>query len=457
MISSLSTERLLWATLTLSLYLLMCGAIIYCQWRKRRSATQAAAALMPAAAGAHTWLVVYASQTGNAEQLAWQTGRALHTAGVAARVVSLAQLRAEDLSSTERALFIVSTYGEGDPPDTAALFARKIMTIAPSLASLHYGLLALGDSTYKHFCGFGRTLDGWLQDRSAQPLFERIEVNNDDAQALADWRHQLSHLAGTDDVPDWQAPNFEQWLLHARRQLNIGSVGNATFHLELKPTQGALPVWQSGDLVQILAPADKQRAREYSIASIPSDGSIHLLVRQERHADGTLGIASGWLTTQTEPGAHIQLRLRPHHNFQLGDNAQRDLILIGNGTGLAGLRAHIKARTSSSRRNWLMFGERNAAFDAYYLDEITAWQQHGVLTRMDWVFSRDQSERKYVQDRLRECADDLRTWINDGAAIYVCGSLEGMARGVEAALNDLLGTNEVEQLIEAGRYRRDVY
>lgn len=457
MISGLTTERLLWAALTLGLYLLMCGVIIYRQWRKRRLAAQAAAALMPTAAGAHTWLVAYASQTGNAEQLAWQTGRALHTAGLAARVVSLAQLRAEDLNSAERALLIVSTYGEGDAPDTAALFARKVMTTAPSLASLHYGLLALGDNTYKHFCGFGRALDGWLQDRGAQPLFERIEVNNDDAQSLANWRHQLSHLAGTDDVPDWQAPNFEQWVLHTRRQLNNGSAGSPTFHLELKPAQGALPVWQSGDLVQILAPADKQRAREYSIASIPGDDSIHLLVRQERHADGTLGIASGWLTAQAEPGAHIELRLRPHHNFQLGDNAQRDLILIGNGTGLAGLRAHLKARTRSGRRNWLIFGERNAAFDAYYHDEITAWQQQGVLTRMDWVFSRDQSERKYVQDRLRECADDLRTWINEGAAIYVCGSLEGMASGVEAALNDIVGAPGVEQLIEAGRYRRDVY
>lgn len=457
MISGISTERLLWAMLTVAVYLLMCSVIITRQWRQRRSVAQAAAALMPAAAGAHTWLVTYASQTGNAEQLAWQTGRALHTAGVAARVMSLAQLRTEELARTERALLIVSTYGEGDPPDTAALFARKVMATTPSLASLHYGLLALGDNTYKHFCGFGRALDSWLQNRGAQPLFERIEVNNDDAQALAKWRHQLSHLAGTDDVPDWQAPNFEQWRLHARRQLNIGSAGNPIYHLELKPVHEVLPMWQSGDLVQILAPADPQRAREYSIASIPTDGSIHLLVRQELHEDGTLGIASGWLTAQSEPGTHLELRVRPHHNFQLGDNAQRDLILIGNGTGLAGLRAHLKARTGSSRRNWLIFGERNAAFDAYYQDEIAAWQHSGVLTRMDWVFSRDQSQRRYVQDRLRECADELRTWLKDGAAIYVCGSLEGMASGVEKALADIVGKDGVDQLIEAGRYRRDVY
>jgi sulfite reductase (NADPH) flavoprotein alpha-component len=150
--------------------------------------------------------------------------------------------------------------------------------------------------------------------------------------------------------------------------------------------------------------------------------------------------------------------LRAHGNFRIGANAQRPLILIGNGTGLAGLRSHLKARTTNSvTRNWLIFGERHAAHDFHYRDEITTWQTQGLLTRTDIVFSRDQQERQYVQDRLREQADAVRAWLNDGAALYVCGSLEGMAGGVEAALKEIVGEEEVERLIEQGRYRRDVY
>ena len=157
-------------------------------------------------------------------------------------------------------------------------------------------------------------------------------------------------------------------------------------------------------------------------------------------------------------GQTIDLRLRTHSNFRLGDNQHRPLILIGNGTGLAGLRSHLKARAANgAQRNWLVFGERNAANDFYYRNEIEAWQTQGVLERADIVFSRDQAERIYVQDKLREQAENVRAWLAEDAAIYVCGSLEGMAGGVEAALTDIIGAEGVKQLIQQGRYRRDVY
>jgi sulfite reductase (NADPH) flavoprotein alpha-component len=134
------------------------------------------------------------------------------------------------------------------------------------------------------------------------------------------------------------------------------------------------------------------------------------------------------------------------------------MILVGNGTGLAGLRALIKARRAAGhRRNWLIFGERNAAHDAFCHDDITAWRADGTLERVDTVYSRDQPQRRYVQHVLREQADALRQWVAAGAAIYVCGSLQGMAAGVEAALEDILGDESLQALLHAGRYRRDVY
>ncbi len=457
MITGLSTERIVSACFAVGLYAVLCVAIAYRERRKRQQTGRDAAALT--SANSPNWLITYASQTGNAEQLAWQTARLLHTVGIPARIVSLAQLQAADLQAAQRALFVASTFGEGDPPDSASGFARYLMATTLPLAQLRYGLLALGDREYKHFCGFGRAIDKWLQAQGAQALFTRVEVNNNDQNALQEWQQNLSHITGTTDLTDWQAPEYQRWQLVAREHLNPGSAGNPCFHIELAPEVGTpLPQWESGDLLQVLPPGDTQRPREYSIASIPADGRVHLLVRQERHSDGSLGIASGWLTQQASPGDHIDLRLRSHGNFQLGDNASRPLILIGNGTGLAGLLSHIKARAASGQhRNWLIFGERNAAHDFYYRKQLLAWQQQGVLERVDWVFSRDQPQREYVQDRLRACADTVREWLADGAAIYVCGSVKGMASGVQAALTEIVGVQCLEQLTEAGRYRRDVY
>jgi sulfite reductase (NADPH) flavoprotein alpha-component len=452
------SQRLLAAVSVVLLHLVLCAAIFAGQRRKARQAARDAAALKPAADGTEPMLVAFASQTGFAEQLAWQTARSLHTAGLPARVAMLSELTADDLRTTTRALFIASTSGEGDPPDGAALFVRRVMATEPSLASLHYGLLSLGDRGYSHFCGFGKTLDGWLAQCGAQPLFARVEVDNGDEAALAQWQQHLARIAGTSDLPDWQAPAFERWRLAARHHLNPGSAGAPTFHVELEPLDGVLPDWQSGDLVQVQVPVEGERPREYSIASLPSDGRIHLLMRQQRRTDGRLGLASGWLTAQAELGSEISLRLRPHRNFHLADNVDRPLILIGNGTGLAGLRGHLKARVQAGQgRNWLIFGERQAAHDAYYRDEIDAWEASGAIEQADLVFSRDQPQRRYVQDQLRASAANVKSWLSAGAAVYVCGSLEGMAHGVEAALNDIIGAEAVQRLAEMGRYRRDVY
>jgi sulfite reductase (NADPH) flavoprotein alpha-component len=454
------TLRLLGAAAVLLAYAALCGFIYRTQRSKREKSEHDAAALGAATEGVTPILVAFASQTGFAEQLAWQSARLLHTAGVPVHVLPLGQLTLDELARTERALFIVSTYGEGDAPDNGARFAQQVMAGDVSLPQLHHAVLALGDRSYANFCGFGRRLDGWLQARGASALFDRIELDNEDATALTAWQHQVAHLAGTTDLPDWQAPAFEDWQLVERHVLNAGSVGAPVCHLVLMPTaSAALPVWQAGDLVQVRAPGDPARPREYTISSVPADGHLHLLVRQERHADGSLGCASGWLTEQAPVGAVVPLRVRAHSSFHIGNNGARPLVLIGNGTGFAGLRSHLKTRAASTTRPpaWLLFGERQSAHDLYFGDEIDRWLAQGVLAHADLVFSRDQEQRLYVQHRVLEHAQRLREWVAEGAAIYVCGSLEGMASGVDAALAEVLGSDELARLADAGRYRRDVY
>ena len=101
------------------------------------------------------------------------------------------------------------------------------MTTGVPLAQLHYAVLALGDSAYQHFCGFGRQLDAWLLGQGAVPLFERIEMDNGEAAAWTAWQHQLAQVAALGDQPTagWQAPAFAPWTLAARHHLNPGSQG----------------------------------------------------------------------------------------------------------------------------------------------------------------------------------------------------------------------------------------
>jgi sulfite reductase (NADPH) flavoprotein alpha-component len=171
--------------------------------------------------------------------------------------------------------------------------------------------------------------------------------------------------------------------------------------------------------------------------------------------DGSLGLGSGWLTEIAQPGGVIKLRLRPNPNFQPpGDGPQ---ILIGAGTGMAGLRAHLQHRQAKKLGDaWLLFGERGEKTDFYYCDDIKGWQADGTLARTDLVFSRDAAPKRYVQNLVTERGDEIRRWIDRGASILVCGGLK-MAAGVQEALLGLVGQEKLDQMTQDGLYRRDIY
>ncbi|WP_416422455.1 sulfite reductase flavoprotein subunit alpha [Pseudomonas sp. App30] len=448
------------AALTMPLFFVT-GWLLYLDRRRKQRQVRAARQGLEAGTGqGDAWLIGYASQSGFAEQLAWQSAGQLQAAGIAVRVEPLARLGEQDLRQASNALFVVSTFGDGEAPDSARGFERKVLGQGGSLAQLNYALLALGDRQYPHFCGFGQRLHQWLDASGARHAFAPVEVDSGDAQALQHWQEQLGQLTGAQPIMAWQAPLYEEWTLSERRLLNPGSQGAPVYLLGLTPP--APHSWEAGDLVEVMprlstdVPLQTQ-AREYSIASLPADGRLELIVRQERHPDGSLGLGSGWLTEHAPVGAAISLHLRRNAGF----HAPRDaapVILIGNGTGLAGLRSLLKARVAKGRtRNWLIFGERNAAHDFLCQGELQGWLASGELQRLDLAFSRDQARKIYVQDRLREQAREVREWVADGALIYVCGSLQGMAGGVDEALREVLGEATVESLSEQGRYRRDVY
>ena len=446
------TRRLIAAGAVAGAYVLFCGAIAVRE-ALRRAAARREAEVLSRGVGEPV-LVAYASQTGFAEELASATAKALADAGAPVTLRELSALAASDL--TGRTLFVVSTTGEGDAPDPARAFIRDVMKDGAALPDLRYGVLALGDSSYAAFCAFGRSLDVWLARAGGSPLFDRVEVDDGDPAALRHWQGQLALLTGVTDAPDWSRPAYDRWILAERRLLNPGSPGGEAWHIRLTPPEGA--TWQAGDILEVGPRNDPALPhREYSIASLPSDSGAELIVRLTSRADGQPGLGSGWLCRFAEVGGPIHARVRTNRSFHAPD-AKRPLILIGAGTGLAGLRAHLKARAALGVRwNWLVFGERASAHDYFHRAEIEGWQASGLLDRVDLAFSRDQAERVYVQHRLRAAADVLRRWVANGAAIYVCGSLEGMSRDVHAALVEVLGAETMERLTDEGRYRRDVY
>lgn len=451
-------QRWLWAVGAVALWLALIALTVWRQRRARASA-RAQSNAMAGEGNGQAVLVAYASQTGFGEELAWMTAKALSgDGGVGARVVSFADLDVEALKAADRALLIVSTTGEGDPPDSAVRFVRKVMGGEADLSGLRFGLLALGDRSYDAFCGFGHAVDGWLRRSGAQPLFDTVEVDDGEAGAIRHWQHQLNQITGSVTAPDWTPPAYDQWRLVERVLANPGSPGGEAHHLAFEPVAGVSD-WAAGDIAEIgLPPRDgvTPGSREYSIASLPSDGRVEFLIRLMRHPDGTPGLASGWLTQELKVGDVIDMRLRANRSFH-GPADDVPMILIGNGTGIAGLRAHLKARTAAGGGAWLLFGERTQAHDAFFDAELQAWLASGVLTRLDRSFSRDAGDGRYVQALVAEGAEPLCEWIRRGAVIYVCGSLEGMASGVHAALEEVLGADVLLQMLEDGRYRRDVY
>lgn len=448
--------RWLWAALAVALWFASIGAVAFVRARARRKAAQKAAAL---AGPGEALLVAFASQTGLAEELAWMFARSLSEAGRPARAVSLGDLSAAGLKAAGRVLIVAATTGEGDPPDSLSRFVRQTMAAPADLSGVTYGLLALGDRTYAEYCGFGRALDGWLKRSGAEPIFDRVEVDNGDTGAIRHWQHQLGLMIGATVQVDWTPPAYDRWTLVERRHLNPGSPGGEAHLLAFEPVDHA-PVWRAGDIAEIGLPAHdgepSRGSREYSVATLPASGRAEFIIRRMTHPDGTPGLASGWLTHDLAVGDAIDMRIRINRSFH-GPDAAVPLILIGNGTGLAGLRAHLLERGDKHGGAWLLFGERTRAHDALLDAELTELLASGRLTRLDRAFSRDAGDGRYVQALVAEHAREVQDWVDRGATIMVCGSLEGMSKGVHAALETVLGEERLLELTEAGRYRRDVY
>ena len=218
---------------------------------------------------------------------------------------------------------------------------------------------------------------------------------------------------------------------------------------------------------------DPLQPRLYSISSSikAHPGRISLTVDTVRYQIAKrqrLGVASTFLAERVKPGDTVKVYVQKAHNFGLPADPTVPIIMIGPGTGIAPFRAFLCDRmaTKATGRNWLFFGHQRRDCDFFYEEELAGMRAAGVLTRLSLAWSRDDKEKFYVQDRMRQLGADLWQWLSDGAHFYVCGAVR-MGQDVERAMVDIVtehgrrNTSEaiafVTDLKKRGRYQADVY
>jgi sulfite reductase (NADPH) flavoprotein alpha-component len=533
--------------------------------------------------------ILFGSQTGTAEGLARRAAKEAGRRGFVATVADMAQMTPARLAAEKNVLVVISTYGDGDPPDNArALHAALAATTAPPLSGLNFSVCALGDTNYPRFCQCGRDFDSRLEKLGAMRALPRAECELDYEKTFMAWLEAaLKALAGTQPpetdaaappdshaagssagAPSRQNP-FAAPVIAVRRLSGPESakeVNHVEFSIESSglayeagdalgvvpqnspelvaeilgalgrdgeeevPADGATTSLRralahlhclgrpSADLLALLgldraaapagpagqaAPPDfppildvldalraapaarpapaafvgalrKLQPRLYSISSSPKahPGQIHLTVgavRYETHGRQRRGVCSTFLAEQAVAAGRVNVFVHPNQAFRPPSRSDAPMIMIGPGTGIAPFRAFLYERRAvgATGKNWLFFGDQRAAADFLYEDEIAAMRRDGLLTRLDTAFSRDQSEKVYVQHRMIEHAAELFAWLEEGAHFYVCGDAGRMAKDVDAALHQLVEkagarTSEqaagyVQNLRATRRYARDVY
>lgn len=572
-LSTLNTQQLAWV----SGYL----------YGLSQSGHQNVAASAAVAAPSGSLTILYGSQTGNAKGVATVIKAQAEARGLPVTLASMADYKPKQLKKESHLLVVVSTYGEGEPPESAVdLFEQLKKGKIGKLDGLKFAVLGLGDSSYEFFCQTGKDFDDFLASAGAERVYELASLDVDYQDAAKAWGEQalnaitatLSTGAASSSVASavQQAVGHSQYSKEnpfpARLSVNQKITGRDSTkdirHIEINLADSgltyqpgdALGVWfdndaelvdevlaltglsgdettahgtlraaltghfeltrlhggfitgladisdnaalkdLAGDKAQVNALVASAQVvdvlkrfptaltaeqlvgllrpltpRLYSIASAQSEveEEVHLTVGVVRYPqeDGTVrsGAASSYLANRLIEDGEVRVFIEHNDNFRLPANPDTPVIMVGPGTGIAPFRAFMQEREAQGAegKNWLFFGNPHFTQDFLYQVEWQRYVKSGLLSKISLAFSRDQANKIYVQDRLREAGLELYQWLEAGAHFYVCGDANKMAKDVQEALLDVIAEHghksreEAEEYLSelrrAKRYQRDVY
>lgn len=534
--------------------------------------------------------ILYGSQTGNAGGLAKKSGDTLKENGFQVTVSRMNDFKTNQLKKVNNLLILVSTHGEGEPPDNAVLFHEFLHgKRAPKLENLQFSVLSLGDSSYEFFCQTGKEFDQRLEELGGTRLYPRFDCDLDFEEQASEWlegvirslkesdtttvevtptsvqsatettysrsnpfraevlnninlngrgsnketRHLELSLEGSglkykpgdslgiypENEPalvelllselNWSqeesvtinkqgdilslkealTTHFEITVLTKPLLQKVAEITNDTKLQELLRSQEKLKAYLEGrdlidfiqdfgtwgetaqDFVSLLR---KMPPRLYSIASSSTayPEEVHLTigaVRYERLGRERKGVCSCYSAERLKPGDKVRVFIQQNDHFRLPDNPETPVIMIGPGTGVAPYRSFLQEREElgAEGKTWLFFGDQHFMTDFLYQTEWRQWLNEGVLTKMDVAFSRDKKEKVYVQHRMLEHSKEFFQWLEEGAAVYICGDEKHMAKDVHHTLIEIIAKEgernqeSAEQYLadlqQNRRYLRDVY
>ncbi|QAV85737.1 assimilatory sulfite reductase (NADPH) flavoprotein subunit [Bacillus subtilis] len=546
----------------------------------------------PAPAVSKEVTVLYGSQTGNAQGLAENAGKQLEQSGFQVTVSSMSDFKPNQLKKVNNLLIVVSTHGEGEPPDNALSFHEFLHgRRAPKLEDLRFSVLALGDSSYEFFCQTGKEFDQRLEELGGKRISPRVDCDLDYDEPAAEWLEGvlkgLNEAGGGSAAPAPAAASQTGESSYSRtnpfraevlENLNLNGRGSnkETRHVELS-LEGSGLTYEPGDslgvypendpelvelllkemnwdpeeivtlnkqgdvrplkealishyeitvltkplleqaaqltgndeLRELLAPGNEENvkayiegrdlldlvrdygpfsvsaqefvsilrkmpARLYSIASSLSANpdEVHLTigaVRYDAHGRERKGVCSILCAERLQPGDTLPVYVQHNQNFKLPKDPETPIIMVGPGTGVAPFRSFMQEReeTGAEGKAWMFFGDQRFVTDFLYQTEWQNWLKDGVLTKMDVAFSRDTEEKVYVQHRMLEHSAELFEWLQEGAAVYICGDEKHMAHDVHHTLLEIIekegnmSREEAEAYLadmqQQKRYQRDVY
>lgn len=571
-LSTLNTQQLAWV----SGYL----------YGLSQSGQQSVAASAAVAAPSGSLTILYGSQTGNAKGVATAIKAQAEARGLPVTLASMADYKPKQLKKERHLLVVVSTYGEGEPPESAVdLFEQLKKGKIGKLDGLKFAVLGLGDSSYEFFCQTGKDFDDFLAKAGAERVYEPASLDVDYQDAAKSWSEQALNAIATTlstGAASSVASAVQQAVGHsqyskenpfpARLSVNQKITGRDSTkdirHIEINLADSgltyqpgdALGVWfdndaelvgevlaltglsgdeatahgtlraaltthfeltrlhggfitgladisnnaalkdLAGDKAQVNALVASAQVvdvlkrfptaltaeqlvgllrpltpRLYSIASAQSEveEEVHLTVGVVRYPqeDGTVrsGAASSYLADRLIEDGEVRVFVEHNDNFRLPQNPDTPVIMVGPGTGIAPFRAFMQEREAQGAegKNWLFFGNPHFTQDFLYQVEWQRYVKSGLLSKISLAFSRDQANKIYVQDRLREAGLELYQWLEAGAHFYVCGDANKMAKDVQEALLDVIAEHghksreEAEEYLSelrrAKRYQRDVY